>query len=146
MSEALRAMARRVWRERRRRQVMSRFATKVASEADRDRAELEAEVSRLHSRLADAEAKHAKLRAERAAVDYTAVTTGSVACGEAALRLRQAAAGRREYMGSGPYDDALESQAGTIEMCAQVVEGDLTPLTYWLPTWRWTDDMTKDTR
>lgn len=140
--EALRAMARRVGRERRKARTMTWFAARAAAEADHDRAKAEERIATLQSMLAREKAKYAALRAERAAVNYTEAVTGSTACGEAALRLRRAAAGRREYQGGGEDSDrVLAEQAGTIEMCARVVEGDLAPLRYWLPTWRWTDEL-----
>ncbi len=140
---ALRAMARRVWRERRKAKTMTRFASRAATGADLDRAEADERVAALQSLLAREKTRNATLRAERAAVDYVEAVTGSTACGEAALRLRRAAAGRREYMSGdgGPFDRALAAQADTIESCARIVEGDLTPLRWWLPSWRWDDEM-----
>lgn len=62
-----------------------------------------------------------------------------------AALLRAAAAGRREYAVNAPDDmaEALDSQAGTIEHAAQLVDGDYRPLYNWLPSWRWTPEMAR---
>ncbi|MGI5247561.1 hypothetical protein [Dactylosporangium sp. CA-139066] len=68
---------------------------------------------------------------------------------EAARLLRQAAEGRLEYLASCPDQrarDVLETEASTLRHAADVVEGDLTPLYGWLPSWRWTDEMTAAAR
>lgn len=53
--------------------------------------------------------------------------------------LRAAAAGREEYAVNAPEDsaDALRSQAATLRLAADVADGDLSALWYWLPSWRW---------
>lgn len=64
---------------------------------------------------------------------------------KAAELLRRAAAGRLEYLASCPGQaarDVLETEASTLRHAADVVEGDLRPLYGWLPSWRWTDEMT----
>jgi len=68
--------------------------------------------------------------------------------------LRDAAAGRREYAerltGNDPASREvvdglaldLESEARQLETVIRLVEGDLSAMTAWLPSWRWTDEMT----
>jgi hypothetical protein len=68
---------------------------------------------------------------------------------KAAELLRRAAAGRLEYLASCPGQAArevLETEASTLRHAADVVEGDLRPLYGWLPSWRWTDEMTASAR
>jgi hypothetical protein len=57
--------------------------------------------------------------------------------------LAQAAAGRREYAVNAPDDSALilEDQARQLEAVARLARGDMTVMTAWLPSWRWTDEM-----
>lgn len=59
--------------------------------------------------------------------------------------LAQAAAGRREYAVNAPDDSALvlESEARQLETVARLVRGDMTAMTAWLPSWRWTSEMTE---
>lgn len=66
-----------------------------------------------------------------------------------ARTLRAAAQGRREYADSHPRCEAwdrvvelLRMQADTLDQAARIAEGDLGPLYNWLPSWRWTPEMT----
>jgi hypothetical protein len=58
--------------------------------------------------------------------------------------LEQAAAGRREYAVNAPPDAALalESEARQLETVIQLVQGAMSAMTAWLPSWRWTGEMT----
>jgi hypothetical protein len=62
--------------------------------------------------------------------------------------LEQAAAGRREYAVNAPDDQraVLEQQAADLDGVARLVGGDMGAMTAWLPSWRWTDEMTKEFR
>lgn len=63
----------------------------------------------------------------------------------AAGRLRRASSGRAEYASrfpEGAQRDVLESEALILRLAADVVLGDDGPLYGWLPSWRWTDEMT----
>lgn len=72
--------------------------------------------------------------------------------------LAQAAVGRREYAASLSGNDRasseviddmaliLEDEARQLETVARLVRGDLTAMTAWLPSWRWTDEMTEEKR
>jgi hypothetical protein len=57
--------------------------------------------------------------------------------------LRAAAAGRREYAGNAPAEqaDVLDLQATTLDQAAEIVGGDYGALYGWLPSWRWTAGM-----
>lgn len=60
----------------------------------------------------------------------------------AAELLDLAAAGRRTYAeNAGPNAELLESEAGLLELAADVAGGDLKPLYGWLPSWQWTAAM-----
>lgn len=63
---------------------------------------------------------------------------------ELARTLRAAAEGRREYARSAPPEvtEALNLQAATLDGAAKVITGDPGPLYDWLPSYRWTPDMT----
>lgn len=66
-----------------------------------------------------------------------------------AMLLRQAAEGRLEYLAGCPNQkdrDVLETEASTLRHAASVVEGDLNPMYGWLPSWRWSDEMTAAAR
>lgn len=61
---------------------------------------------------------------------------------------RKCAAGRRQLLRSLEGDerfrescDALRLQAHTLDDAARVVEGELSPLYDWLPSWQWTKPM-----
>jgi hypothetical protein len=60
--------------------------------------------------------------------------------------LREAAAGRREYAVNAPDSSALvlEDEARQLETVIRLIEGDMAAMTAWLPSWRWTDAMTRD--
>lgn len=60
--------------------------------------------------------------------------------------LAQAAAGRREYAVNAPDGSALvlEDQARQLEAVARLARGDMTVMTVWLPSWRWTHEMAPD--
>jgi hypothetical protein len=60
--------------------------------------------------------------------------------------LEQAAAGRREYAVSAPdaSREVLEQQASDLDTVIRLVEGDMTAMTAWLPSWRWTAEMCSD--
>ncbi|GAA0583097.1 hypothetical protein GCM10010172_80160 [Paractinoplanes ferrugineus] len=62
--------------------------------------------------------------------------------------LADAAAGRREYAVNAPDDSALvlESEAVQLETVARMVRGDMTAMTAWLPSWRWTAEMCEEIR
>jgi hypothetical protein len=62
--------------------------------------------------------------------------------------LAQAAAGRREYAVNAPDDSALvlEDQARQLETVARLVQGDMSAMTAWLPSWRWTSEMCEELR
>jgi hypothetical protein len=74
-----------------------------------------------------------------------------------AALFRECASGRREYLRTiesyvrekdggqdfAPSADALRLQADTLDAVARVINGDLGPLYDWLPSWRWTDEMTR---
>jgi hypothetical protein len=57
--------------------------------------------------------------------------------------LREAAAGRREYAVNAPMEsaEALESEARQLETVIRLIQGDMSAMTAWLPSWRWTDEM-----
>lgn len=59
--------------------------------------------------------------------------------------LEQAAAGRREYAANAPQAsaDVLVQEACTLDGVARLVTGDPAAMTCWLPSWRWTDEMTR---
>ncbi|GAA0719422.1 hypothetical protein Drose_05745 [Dactylosporangium roseum] len=65
--------------------------------------------------------------------------------GDLAALLRYAAAGRREYLPGLPEDmrPLVEVEIGTLEAAAVVADGRLDPMYDWLPSWRWTDDMSQ---
>lgn len=70
--------------------------------------------------------------------------------------LREAAAGRREYASRLSGNDrasstvvdemalALESEARQLETVIRLIEGDMSAMTAWLPSWRWTAAMCAD--
>lgn len=62
--------------------------------------------------------------------------------------LAQAAAGRREYAVDAPDESALvlEDEARQLETVARLVRGDMSAMTAWLPSWRWTHEMCQETR
>ncbi|WP_213004748.1 hypothetical protein [Paractinoplanes toevensis] len=62
--------------------------------------------------------------------------------------LADAAAGRREYAINAPEDSALvlESEASQLETVARLVRGDMSVMTAWLPSWRWTPEMCEEIR
>lgn len=72
--------------------------------------------------------------------------------------LREAAAGRREYASSLSGNDRasnaviddmaldLESEARQLETVIRLIEGDMSAMTAWLPSWRWTGEMTEGLR
>lgn len=86
--------------------------------------------------------------ADALAADGTPFPPAEVRSDTAQL-LRAAAAGRREYAQSctgqalAEMNEALLHDAGVLEFAARVAEGDLGPLYGWLPSWRWTDEMTE---
>lgn len=87
----------------------------------------------------------------RAARSYLTAAAPVIAAYEQAriaAVLRQARDGRLEYATSAPDSTrlVLESEAATLDAAAQVVEGDLDPMFGWLPSWRWTDEMTAQVR
>lgn len=57
--------------------------------------------------------------------------------------LEQAAGGCREYAVNAPDASraVLEQQASDLDAVIRLVEGDMTALTAWLPSWRWTAQM-----
>lgn len=59
--------------------------------------------------------------------------------------LAQAAAGRREYAVNAPDESALVLEGGArqLETVARLVRGDMSAMTAWLPSWRWTAEMTE---
>lgn len=63
---------------------------------------------------------------------------------ELAQTLRAAADGRREHARGAPPEvtEALELQAATLDGAAKVITGDPGPLYDWLPSYRWTPEMT----
>lgn len=68
--------------------------------------------------------------------------------GDLAALLRYASEGRREYLRDVPDDmrPLVEVEVSTLESAAVVAEGRLDPLYGWLPSWRWTDEMTNRLR
>jgi hypothetical protein len=62
--------------------------------------------------------------------------------------LAEAAAGRREYAVNAPEDSALvlEDEARQLETVARLVRGDMSAMTAWLPSWRWTSEMCEELR
>jgi hypothetical protein len=63
-----------------------------------------------------------------------------------AARLRRASAGRLECAASYPEGrerEILEAEATVLRLAAQVASGDLGPMLGWMPSWRWTDEMTR---
>ncbi len=68
--------------------------------------------------------------------------------GDLAGLLRYAAEGRREYLRDVPDDmrPLVEVEVSTLENAAVVAEGRLDPLYGWLPSWRWTEEMTAELR
>ncbi len=70
------------------------------------------------------------------------------AAGDLAALLRYAAEGRREYLLDVPVDmrPLVEVEVSTLESAAVVAEGRLDPLYGWLPSWRWTDEMSNRLR
>lgn len=60
--------------------------------------------------------------------------------------LREAAAGRREYAVNAPDSSALvlEDEARQLETVIRLIEGDMSTMTAWLPSWRWTAAMCAD--
>ena len=58
--------------------------------------------------------------------------------------LAEAAAGRREYAANAPEASAvvLEQEADTLDAVIRLMRGDMSEMTRWLPSWRWTDEMT----
>lgn len=62
--------------------------------------------------------------------------------------LAEAAAGRREYAVNAPEASALvlEDEARQLEAVARLVRGDMTAMTAWLPSWRWTAEMCEEIR
>ncbi|MFY1595454.1 hypothetical protein [Micromonospora sp. WMMD737] len=79
-------------------------------------------------------------------VDEVAEVAVELVSAELAALLRSAAEGRREYArGAANQPDiaeVLDMQAATIDACAKVLLGDLGPLYDWLPSHRWTPEMT----
>lgn len=71
---------------------------------------------------------------------------------DAAELLRKAADGRDEYAAALDGSDnrrlieqreLLRVEASVLRRAARVVDGDLGPMFGWLPSWRWTDEMTR---
>jgi hypothetical protein len=62
--------------------------------------------------------------------------------------LSEAAAGRREYAVNAPDDSALvlEDEARGLETVARLIGGDMSAMTAWLPSWRWTNEMVEEIR
>lgn len=60
--------------------------------------------------------------------------------------LQQAADGRREYAVNAPESSALilEDEARQLDAVARLVAGDMSVMTAWLPSWRWTPEMCAD--
>jgi hypothetical protein len=65
--------------------------------------------------------------------------------GRIAALLRRGAAGRREYAANAPdaQRQVLEIEANVLDHAAKVAGGDLGPMLSWMPSWRWTDEMTR---
>lgn len=66
------------------------------------------------------------------------------------ILLQQAAAGRREYGARAPESIGgeldFDDEAILLESVARLVDGDMGTMTAWLPSWRWTDEMTEGFR
>jgi hypothetical protein len=64
--------------------------------------------------------------------------------------LDQAAAGRREDGARAPESIGgvldFDDEAILLESVARLVAGDMGAMTAWLPSWRWTDEMTEGIR
>ncbi|MDD4866186.1 MAG: hypothetical protein PHQ28_03370 [Mycobacterium sp.] len=123
------------------------------SRARRNALKANADVAAAEARTAVILAEAKRLKAEVAQLElelHRVLAGGPEHAGGriVAHTLRKAAEGRREYAKSLRADmpdhaEMLVLQADTLDQAADIAEGDIRPLYSWLPSWRWTDEMTR---